>query len=161
MDGGCTVLTSAVSIVNLPAADGCIVRSGACSGGSRILIDADRARPPSGPMQLRPLSRHGAPAALPSHQDGRDGPQRHPDWLPRRHLHKLVRRPGRRRDPAGGRQPLGAGDGRSAREPQARERSASIGVHPRILDAAGYSALIREELARWPEVIRAANIRTD
>jgi tripartite-type tricarboxylate transporter receptor subunit TctC len=45
--------------------------------------------------------------------------------------------------------------------PQVRERFASIGVRPGTLDAAGYTALIREELTRWREVIRAANIRAD
>lgn len=45
--------------------------------------------------------------------------------------------------------------------PQVRDRFASIGVRPGTLDSAGYTALIREELTRWREVIRAANIRAD
>ncbi|WP_372624654.1 Bug family tripartite tricarboxylate transporter substrate binding protein [Falsiroseomonas sp.] len=45
--------------------------------------------------------------------------------------------------------------------PQVRERFASIGVRPGNLDAAGYTALIRGELARWREVILAGNIRVE
>jgi len=42
-----------------------------------------------------------------------------------------------------------------------RERFAAIGIRPGTLDAAGYTALIRTELDRWREVIRAANISVD
>ncbi|BDG74751.1 Bug family tripartite tricarboxylate transporter substrate binding protein [Roseomonas fluvialis] len=45
--------------------------------------------------------------------------------------------------------------------PQVRERFAGIGVRPGTLGAAAYTALIREELTRWREVIRAGNIRAD
>ena len=42
-----------------------------------------------------------------------------------------------------------------------KQRFASIGVRPGTLDAEGYTALIRDELNRWREVIRAGNIRAD
>ena len=45
--------------------------------------------------------------------------------------------------------------------PQVREAFAKIGVRPGALGAAGYTDLIRSELARWKEVIRAGNIRAD
>ena len=44
---------------------------------------------------------------------------------------------------------------------QVREAFAKIGVKPGTLGAAGYTDLIRSELARWREVISAANIRAD
>ncbi|WP_270935635.1 Bug family tripartite tricarboxylate transporter substrate binding protein [Falsiroseomonas oryzae] len=44
---------------------------------------------------------------------------------------------------------------------QVRERFAAIGVRPGTLGPDGYTALIREELTRWREVIRAGNIRAD
>lgn len=39
--------------------------------------------------------------------------------------------------------------------------SGGIGVRPGMLGAEGYAALIRDELTRWREVIRAGNIRAD
>jgi tripartite-type tricarboxylate transporter receptor subunit TctC len=44
---------------------------------------------------------------------------------------------------------------------QVKEAFARIGVRPGTLGAAGYTDLIRSELARWKEVIRAGNIRAD
>ncbi len=44
---------------------------------------------------------------------------------------------------------------------QVREAFAKIGVKPGTLEAAGYTDLIRSELGRWREVVRAANIRAD
>jgi tripartite-type tricarboxylate transporter receptor subunit TctC len=44
---------------------------------------------------------------------------------------------------------------------QVREGFARIGVRPGTLGAAGYTDLIRGELIRWKEVIRAGNIRAD
>ena len=44
---------------------------------------------------------------------------------------------------------------------QVREAFARIGVRPGTLGAAGYTDLIKSELARWQEVIRAGNIRAD
>ena len=44
---------------------------------------------------------------------------------------------------------------------QVREAFARIGVRPGTLDAGGYTDLIRGELGRWREVIRAGNIRAD
>lgn len=44
---------------------------------------------------------------------------------------------------------------------QVKEAFARIGVRPGTLDAAGYTALVRSELARWKEVIVAANIKVD
>ena len=44
---------------------------------------------------------------------------------------------------------------------QVKEAFAKIGVRPGTLDAAGYTALVRSELARWKEVIVAANIKVD
>ncbi|MFZ5782845.1 MAG: Bug family tripartite tricarboxylate transporter substrate binding protein [Pseudomonadota bacterium] len=44
---------------------------------------------------------------------------------------------------------------------QVREAFARIGVRPGTLGAAGYTDLIRGELVRWKEVIRAANITAD
>jgi tripartite-type tricarboxylate transporter receptor subunit TctC len=44
---------------------------------------------------------------------------------------------------------------------QVREAFAKIGVRPGTLGAAAYTDLIRSELARWKEVIRAGNIRAD
>jgi hypothetical protein len=38
---------------------------------------------------------------------------------------------------------------------------AKIGVRPGALGATGYTDLIRSELVRWKEVIRAGNIRAD
>ncbi len=38
---------------------------------------------------------------------------------------------------------------------------AKIGVRPGTLGAEGYTALIKGELARWKEVITAANIKAD
>ncbi len=42
-----------------------------------------------------------------------------------------------------------------------KERFSTIGVRPGTLGAEGYTALVREELARWREVIRVGNIRAD
>ncbi|WP_137126696.1 tripartite tricarboxylate transporter substrate binding protein [Roseomonas sp. HF4] len=42
-----------------------------------------------------------------------------------------------------------------------RARFATIGIRPGTLDAAGYTALVRSELDRWREVIRAGNISVD
>jgi tripartite-type tricarboxylate transporter receptor subunit TctC len=44
---------------------------------------------------------------------------------------------------------------------QVRERFATLGVRPGTLGSAAYTSLIREELIRWREVIRAGNIRAD
>ena len=44
---------------------------------------------------------------------------------------------------------------------QVREAFAKIGVRPGTLGAAAYTDLIRSELTRWREVIRAGNIRVD
>jgi tripartite-type tricarboxylate transporter receptor subunit TctC len=44
---------------------------------------------------------------------------------------------------------------------QVKEAFAKIGVRPGTLGATGYTDLIRSELARWKEVIRAGNIRAD
>jgi tripartite-type tricarboxylate transporter receptor subunit TctC len=44
---------------------------------------------------------------------------------------------------------------------QVKEGFAKIGVRPGALGAAGYTDLIKSELARWKEVIRAGNIRAD
>jgi tripartite-type tricarboxylate transporter receptor subunit TctC len=44
---------------------------------------------------------------------------------------------------------------------QVRDAFAKIGVRPGTLGAAGYTDLIRSELGRWREVIRAGNIRAD
>ena len=44
---------------------------------------------------------------------------------------------------------------------QVREAFAKIGVRPGALGAAGYTDLVRSELARWKEVIRAGSIRAD
>lgn len=44
---------------------------------------------------------------------------------------------------------------------QVREAFAKIGVRPGTLGSAGYTDLIRSELARWREVILAGNIRAD
>jgi tripartite-type tricarboxylate transporter receptor subunit TctC len=44
---------------------------------------------------------------------------------------------------------------------QVKERFASIGVRPGTLGPAEYTALVRSELARWREVIRAGNISVD
>jgi len=41
------------------------------------------------------------------------------------------------------------------------KRFADIGVRPGTMGAEGYTAMIREELTRWREVIRAGNIRVD
>lgn len=42
-----------------------------------------------------------------------------------------------------------------------QQRFASIGVRPGTMGAEGYTTLIRDELTRWREVIRAGNIRVD
>jgi tripartite-type tricarboxylate transporter receptor subunit TctC len=44
---------------------------------------------------------------------------------------------------------------------EVREKFGKIGVRPGTLGAQAYTALIRSELDRWREVIRAANIRAD
>ncbi len=44
---------------------------------------------------------------------------------------------------------------------QVKERFASIGVRPGTLGPAEYTALVRSELDRWREVIRAGNITVD
>ena len=44
---------------------------------------------------------------------------------------------------------------------QVKEAFARIGVRPGTLDAAGYTALIKAELARWKDVITAMNIKAD
>jgi tripartite-type tricarboxylate transporter receptor subunit TctC len=42
-----------------------------------------------------------------------------------------------------------------------KEKFARIGVRPSTVGGKGYAALIRSELDRWREVIRAGNIRAD
>lgn len=44
---------------------------------------------------------------------------------------------------------------------QVKEAFAKIGVRPGTLGAAAYTDLVRSELGRWREVIRAGNIRAD
>jgi tripartite-type tricarboxylate transporter receptor subunit TctC len=44
---------------------------------------------------------------------------------------------------------------------EVKEKFAKIGVRPGTLGAEGYTDLIRSELVRWKEVIRAANIKAD
>jgi tripartite-type tricarboxylate transporter receptor subunit TctC len=44
---------------------------------------------------------------------------------------------------------------------QVKEAFAKIGVRPGTLGATGYADLVRSELVRWKEVIRAANISAD
>jgi tripartite-type tricarboxylate transporter receptor subunit TctC len=44
---------------------------------------------------------------------------------------------------------------------QITERFDKLGIRPGTLDGAGYTALIRAELPRWREVIKAGNIRAD
>lgn len=44
---------------------------------------------------------------------------------------------------------------------EVKEKFAKIGVRPGTLGAEGYTDLIRTELVRWKEVIRAANIKAD
>lgn len=44
---------------------------------------------------------------------------------------------------------------------EVKEKFARIGVRPSAIDGKGYTALIRGELDRWREVIRAGNIRAD
>ena len=44
---------------------------------------------------------------------------------------------------------------------EVREKFARIGVRPGTLGTEGYTVLVRSELARWREVIRAGNIRAD
>jgi tripartite-type tricarboxylate transporter receptor subunit TctC len=44
---------------------------------------------------------------------------------------------------------------------QVKEAFAKIGVRPSTLGSAGYTDLIKSELVRWKEVIRAGNIRAD
>jgi tripartite-type tricarboxylate transporter receptor subunit TctC len=47
------------------------------------------------------------------------------------------------------------------RSAEVKDKFAKIGVRPGTLGAEAYTALIRSELARWREVITAANIRAD
>jgi tripartite-type tricarboxylate transporter receptor subunit TctC len=47
------------------------------------------------------------------------------------------------------------------RSDEVKDKLAKIGVRPGTLGAEGYTALIRSELDRWREVIRAANIKAD
>lgn len=51
--------------------------------------------------------------------------------------------------------------GTALADPQVVERFAAIGVRPGTEGPAGYTALIRAELERWREVIRAGNIQPD
>jgi len=44
---------------------------------------------------------------------------------------------------------------------QIKERFDKLGIRPGTLDGAGYTSLIRAELPRWREVIKAGNIRAD
>ena len=44
---------------------------------------------------------------------------------------------------------------------EVKDKFGKIGVRPGTLGAAAYTALIRSELDRWREVIRAGNIRAD
>ena len=44
---------------------------------------------------------------------------------------------------------------------QIKERFDKLGIRPGTLDGPGYTALIRAELPRWREVIKAGNIRAD
>jgi tripartite-type tricarboxylate transporter receptor subunit TctC len=51
--------------------------------------------------------------------------------------------------------------GSELRSDEIREKFARIGVRPSTVDGKGYATLIRSELDRWREVIRAGNIRAD
>ncbi|MCA0303285.1 MAG: tripartite tricarboxylate transporter substrate binding protein [Proteobacteria bacterium] len=51
--------------------------------------------------------------------------------------------------------------GTALKSDQVKEAFAKIGVRPGTLDSAGYTALIKAELARWKEVITAMNIKAD
>jgi len=51
--------------------------------------------------------------------------------------------------------------GTALQSAQVKEAFAKIGVRPGTLGAEGYTALIKSELDRWREVIRAGNIRAD
>jgi tripartite-type tricarboxylate transporter receptor subunit TctC len=44
---------------------------------------------------------------------------------------------------------------------EVKEKFARIGVRPSAIGSSGYTDLIKSELARWREVIRAGNIRAD
>ena len=51
--------------------------------------------------------------------------------------------------------------GTALQSAQVKEAFAKIGVRPGTLDSAGYTALIKAELARWKEVVAAGNIKAD
>ena len=51
--------------------------------------------------------------------------------------------------------------GAALKSDEVKEKFAKIGVRPGTLGAEAYTALIRSELDRWREVIRAGNIRAD
>ena len=51
--------------------------------------------------------------------------------------------------------------GTALRSDPVKEAFAKIGVRPGTLDSAGYTALIKAELARWKDVITAMNIKAD
>jgi tripartite-type tricarboxylate transporter receptor subunit TctC len=51
--------------------------------------------------------------------------------------------------------------GAALKSDEVKEKFAKIGVRPGTLGAEAYTDLIRSELARWKEVIRAGNIRAD
>jgi tripartite-type tricarboxylate transporter receptor subunit TctC len=51
--------------------------------------------------------------------------------------------------------------GAALQSTQVKEAFAKIGVRPGTLGAEGYTSLIRSELERWREVIKAGNIRAD
>jgi tripartite-type tricarboxylate transporter receptor subunit TctC len=51
--------------------------------------------------------------------------------------------------------------GAALRSEEVKEKFAKIGVRPGTLGSEGYTNLVRSELERWREVIRAANIRAD
>ena len=51
--------------------------------------------------------------------------------------------------------------GSALQSEQVKAAFAKIGVRPGMLGAEGYTNLIKSELARWKEVIRAGNIKAD
>jgi tripartite-type tricarboxylate transporter receptor subunit TctC len=51
--------------------------------------------------------------------------------------------------------------GSALQSAQVKDAFAKIGVRPGTLDSAGYTALIRSELARWKDLIAAAGIKAD
>ena len=51
--------------------------------------------------------------------------------------------------------------GTALQSAQVKEAFAKIGVRPGGMDSAQYTELVRSELVRWREVIKAGNIRAD